>query len=77
MGTSSKMELCSALNNLRAVLLNDQQLLSGQLSEPFLAALIPPCIVFALASMYVEVTYPLLWGLVINVYIASSATESF
>jgi len=40
--TSSKMELCLALNNLRAALFNNQRLLSEQLSEPFGAALIPP-----------------------------------
>jgi len=39
---SSKMELYLALNNLRAVLFNDQPLLSAQLSEPFCAVLIPP-----------------------------------
>ena len=39
---SSKMELYLALNNLRAMLFNDQLLLSGQLSKPLCAALIPP-----------------------------------
>jgi hypothetical protein len=39
---SSKMELYLGLNNLRAILVNDQLLLSGQLSKPFCAALIPP-----------------------------------
>jgi len=38
---SRKMELCFALNNLRAVLFHGQPLLSGQLSKPFCAALIP------------------------------------
>jgi hypothetical protein len=54
------MELCLALNNLRAALFNDQPLLSGQPSEPFCAALMAPLdCVFALAYMYVRVTYPL------------------
>ena len=38
---TSKIELCLALNKLRAVLFNDQPLLSAQLSEPFCAALLP------------------------------------
>ena len=38
---SSKLELYLALNNLRAVLFNGQPLLSGQLSKPIYAALIP------------------------------------
>jgi hypothetical protein len=38
---SSRMELWFALNNLRAVLFHSQPLLSGQLSKPFCAALMP------------------------------------
>ena len=38
---SNKKEVYLALNNLQAVLFNDQPLLSGQLSKPFCAALIP------------------------------------
>jgi hypothetical protein len=36
------MELCLVLNKLRAVLFNNQPLLSEQPSEPFCAALMPP-----------------------------------
>jgi hypothetical protein len=38
----------------------------------------PPCIVFALAYMYVKFTYPLSWATVNdNVYIAYSAAQFF
>ena len=70
------MELYLALNNLRAVLFNDQLLLSGQLSEPFCATLIPPlhCVC---SGLYVcESTYFLSWD-INDVYIVYSAAESF
>jgi len=64
-----------ALNNLRAILFDDQPLLNGQLSEPFCAALIPPldCI---FSGLYV-CAHPRLWGIVNNVYIVYSAEQSF
>ena len=37
----------------------------------------PPCIVFALAYMYVTVTFPLLWGVVNDVYIGYSEEQLF
>ena len=40
-GLEPSIELCLVLNKLRAVLFNDQPLLSAQLSEPFCAALLP------------------------------------
>jgi hypothetical protein len=69
MALSSKMEL--VLNNLRAILFNDQPLLSGQLSKPFCAALILPlhCV---FSGLYVCESYPLSWGIVDNVYIVYS-----
>jgi len=68
---SSKRELCLALNNLQAVLVNDQPLLSEQLSEPFCAALIPP-LYCACSGLYVCPNYPLLWDIVNNFYIVYS-----
>jgi len=73
---SSKMELCLALNNLRPVLFNNQPLLSGQLAKPSVP-LSYPLHVFALAYMYVKVTYPLSWGIFDNVYIVYSAARYF
>jgi len=72
------MELCLALNNLRPVLFNNQPLLSGQLAKPSVP-LSYPLHVFALAYMYVKVTYPLScqWGIVDNVYIVYSAARYF
>ena len=69
------MELFLALNKLRAVLFNDQPLLSGQLSEPFCAALIPTlhCVC---SGLHVCEGYPLLCGIV-NVHIDHSTGYAF
>jgi hypothetical protein len=70
------MELCLALNNLRAVLFNHQPLLSAQSSEPFCAALIPilHCVCFGL-----DVCESYLPSIVIlnDVYIGYLVAQSF
>ena len=65
------MELYLALNGL-AILFNDQSLLSGQFSEPFCAALIPPLYCICYGVHVCESYYPLSWGVVNDVYIAHS-----
>ena len=49
----------------------------GSSPRPSVPLSYPPWIVFALAYMYVKVTYPLSWGIVNNVYIVYSAGQSF
>jgi len=73
------MGLYLALNNLRAVLFNDQPLFSGQLSESFCAALIPPLDCACSGLDVRESYYPpsLLWGIVNDVYIVYSRVQSF
>jgi len=73
---SSKIDLYLALNNLRAVLFNDQLLLSGKL-RVFMCRSDTRCVVFDLAYMYVKVTYPLSWEIVNNFYIVYSVVPSF
>ena len=63
------------MNNLRAALFNDQPLLSGLLSQPFCAALIPPldcvCSELDVCESYLPS------GIVNNVYIVYSEVQSF
>jgi hypothetical protein len=55
--------------------LNEQPLLSGQLSKPFCAALMPTLHCICSGLHVCEVICPLLWGIVNNVYIVYSASN--
>jgi hypothetical protein len=70
------MELCLALNNLRAALFNKPLLSDEHFSKPFCTALIPILHCICFHALHVCESYPLLCGIV-NVHIVYSVGHAF